>query len=78
MLPMKAAKSAREFNVGPVNKKSGLAKGAIAFGVEKLGEGQFRVVLPTPLGPGEYGILAVVPSDAASTAGKMYTFRILL
>ena len=50
---MKAAKSAREFNVGPVNKKSGLAKGALAFGVEKLGEGQFRIVLPTPLGPGE-------------------------
>ena len=65
LLPMKAAKSAREFNVGPVNKKSGLAKGALAFGVEKLGEWQFRIVLPTPLGPGEYGILAVVPSDAA-------------
>lgn len=78
LLPMKAAKSARAFNVGPVNKKSGLAKGAIAFGVEKVGEGQFRIVLPTPLGPGEYGILAVSPSDSAATAGKMYTFRILL
>jgi hypothetical protein len=78
LLPMKATKTDRAFNVGPVNKKSGLAKGAIAFGVEKLGEGQFRIVLPTPLGPGEYGILAVSPSDAASSAGKMYTFRILL
>ena len=78
LLPMKAAKNAREFNVGPVNKKSGLAKGAIAFGVEKVGEGQFRIVLPTPLGPGEYGILAVAPSESAATAGKMYTFRILL
>lgn len=78
LLPMKADKSERAFNVGPVNKKSGLAKGAIAFGVEKLAEGQFRMVLPTPLGPGEYGILAVAPSDSASTAGKMYTFRILL
>ena len=55
-----------------------MAKGALAFGVEKLGVGQFWIVLPTPLGPGEYGILAVVPSDAASTAGKMYTFRSLL
>jgi len=78
LLPMKASKTDREFNVGPVNKKSGLAKGAIAFGVEKVGEGQFRIVLPTPLGPGEYGILAVAPTDSASTAGKMYTFRILL
>ncbi len=78
LLPMKTAKSERAFNVGPVNKKSGLAKGAIAFGVEKVGDGQFRIVLPTPLGPGEYGILAVSPSDSASTAGKMYTFRILL
>jgi hypothetical protein len=78
LLPMKATKTDRAFNVGPVNKKSGLAKGAIAFGVEKVGEGQFRIVLPTPLGPGEYGILAVAPSDSASAAGKMYTFRILL
>ncbi|MBL8241132.1 MAG: hypothetical protein JNM66_27165 [Bryobacterales bacterium] len=78
LLPMKATKTDRGFNVGPVNKKSGLAKGAIAFGVEKVGDGQFRIVLPTPLGPGEYGILAVAPSDAASAAGKMYTFRILL
>lgn len=78
LLPMKASKTDRAFNVGPVNKKSGLAKGAIAFGVEKVGDGQFRIVLPTPLGPGEYGILAVSPSDAASSAGKMYTFRILL
>lgn len=78
LLPMKSSKSDREFNVGPVNNKSGLAKGAIPFGVEKVGEGQFRIVLPTPLGPGEYGILAVAPTDSASTAGKMYTFRILL
>ena len=78
LLPMKSSKTDREFNVGPVNKKSGVAKGAIPFGVEKVGEGQFRIVLPTPLGPGEYGILAVSPSEAASTAGKMYTFRILL
>lgn len=78
LLPMKAGKDARAFNVGPVNKKSGLAKGAIAFGVEKVGEGQFRLVLPTPLGPGEYGILAVAPTESAATAGKMYTFRILL
>jgi hypothetical protein len=78
LLPMKADKEEREFNVGPVNKKSGLAKGAIAFGVEKVGDGQFRIVLPTALGPGEYGILAVAPSESASTAGKMYTFRILI
>ena len=78
LLPMKAENNARGFNVGPVNKKSGLAKGAIAFGVEKVGEGQFRMVLPTALGPGEYGILAVAPSESASTAGKMFTFRILI
>ncbi|HEU0122254.1 MAG TPA: hypothetical protein VFQ91_17115 [Bryobacteraceae bacterium] len=78
LLPMKVGKSEREFNVGPVNKKSGLAKGAIAFGVEKLAEGQFRMVLPTHLSAGEYGILAVAPSESASTAGKLYTFRILL
>jgi len=48
------------------------------FGVETVGDRQFRLVLPTALGPGEYGILAVAPSESASTAGKMFTFRILM
>ena len=78
LLPLKSEDGARNFNVGPVNKKSGLAKGAIAFGVEKVGENTFRMVLPTQLGPGEYGILASTPTDAANTTHKMYTFRILI
>jgi len=77
LLPLKAGKGEREFMVGPVNAKSGVAKGAIAFGVEKVGPNHFRVVLPTPLGPGEYGILPVMPATAGP-AGKMYTFRLLL
>lgn len=78
LLPLKSEDGARNFNVGPVNKKSGLAKGAIAFGAEKVGENAFRVVLPAQLGPGEYGILASTPTDAANTTHKMYTFRILI
>jgi len=78
LLPMKPNKGLREFNVGPVNQKSGVAKGAIAFGVEKVGENVFRMVFTTPLGPGEYGILSAVPSESASGASKMYTFRVLL
>jgi hypothetical protein len=77
LLPMKPDKGVREFNVGPVNRKSGVAKGAIPFGVEKVGDNLYRMVLRTPLEPGEYGILAAVPSDT-STAGQMYTFRALL
>ena len=78
LLPMKSEDGVRNFNVGPVNKKSGLAKGAIAFGAEKVGENAYRVVLPAQLGPGEYGILASTPNDAASTTHKMYTFRMLI
>jgi hypothetical protein len=79
LLPMKpAAKGGeREFLVGPINAKSGVAKGAIAFGVEKVGPNQFRMVLPTPLGPGEYGILPVMPA-ASGPSVKMYTFRLLI
>jgi hypothetical protein len=77
LLPMKPNKGLREFSVGPVNK-SGVAKGAIPFGVERVGENQFRMVLQTPLAPGEYGILAALPSDSSTTTSKMYTFRILL
>jgi hypothetical protein len=77
LLPMKPKSGVREFNVGPVNQKSGVAKGAIPFGVEKVGENLFRMVLPTALAPGEYGILAATPSDSTASS-KMYTFRILL
>jgi hypothetical protein len=78
LLPMRSKSGEREFNVGPVNKKSGVAKGAIPFGVEKVGENQFRIVLTTPLAPGEYGILGVIPDDPDGTSSKMYTFRILI
>lgn len=78
LLPMKPDKGLREFNVGPVNQKSGVAKGAIAFGVEKVGENVFRMVFPTPLGPGEYGILSAMPPESTSGTSKMYTFRVLL
>ena len=77
LLPMKPGKGLREFNVGPVNKRSGVAKGAIPFGVEKVGENVYRMVLQTPLAPGEYGILAASPSDSSTERSKMHTFRIL-
>jgi len=78
LLPMKPASGVREFNVGPVNQKSGVAKGALPFGVEKVGENMFRIVLQTPLAPGEYGILTAAPSDSSTSGAKMHTFRILL
>ena len=78
LLPVKPNKGVREFNVGPVNKKSGVAKGAIPFGVEKVGENVYRMVLQTPLAPGEYGILAATPGDSSTERSKMHTFRILL
>jgi len=78
LLPVKPAKGLREFNVGPVNQKSGVARGAIPFGVEKVGDNLFRMVLATPLPPGEYGILAATPAESSATSSKMHTFRILL
>jgi hypothetical protein len=77
LLPMRPNKGLREFSVGPKNK-SGVARGAIPFGVERVGENQFRMVLQTPLAPGEYGILAALPSDSSTFTSKMYTFRVLL
>ena len=76
--PMRPNDGMRGFNVGRVNQKSGVAKGALPFGVEKVGENMFRMVLPTPLGPGEYGILTATPSDSSTGSTKMRTFRILL
>jgi len=76
LLPMKPNKGVREFDVGPRNHRNGVAKGALPFGVEKINENAFRMVLGTPLGPGEYGILVATPSSTG--ASQMYTFRILL
>ncbi len=79
LLPLKQEDGRRQFNVGPVNRKSGVAKGAIPFGVEKVGDDLYRVVLPTQLGPGEYGFLSAIPAqDSVTETGKMRTFRVLL
>lgn len=67
----------RQFNVGPVNQKSGAARGAIPFGVEKVGANVFRIVLQTPLSPGEYGGLIATPVESAVEPTNMNTFRIL-
>lgn len=80
LLPMQLAKGQREFLVGPVNKTNGVAKGAIPFGVEKVGANAFRMVFQTPLGPGEYGIFVPKFAGGASAASgsKMFTFRLLI
>ena len=77
LLPIRPRNGLREFNVGPVNQKSGVAKGALPFGLEKVGDNMFRMVLQTPLEPGEYGILAATPPDSGGGTSKIYTFRIL-
>jgi hypothetical protein len=78
LLPLKPNKGLREFNVGPVNQKSGVAKGAIPFGVEKVGENLFRLVLQTALSPGEYGFLTALPAEAGTQTSKMHTFRVMM
>ena len=79
LLPMKPLKGVREFEVGPVNQKSGVAKGAIPFGVEKMGANAFRLVFQTALGPGEYGILTTKNASGFSgSASRMFTFRLLI
>lgn len=77
LLPLTPAKGVREFMVGPVNKKSGVYKGAIEFGVEKVGNNAFRMVFTTPLDPGEYGLLtAKSVGGVGGAASKMNTFRL--
>lgn len=78
LLPMRPKDGEREFTVGPVNSKSGVAKGSIAYGVEKVGSNLFRLVLSTPLAPGEYGILTTTAVGDTSGKSKMCTFRLLL
>jgi hypothetical protein len=78
LVPMRVNKGQRMFVVGPVNTRSGVAKGAIPFGVEKVGETQFRLVLQSPLAPGEYGILRTSTVGSETGSSKIYTFRLIL
>ena len=79
LLPMKPVKGVREFEVGAVNQQSGVAKGALPFGVEKVGPNAFRMVFQTALGPGEYGILtAKSVGGVGGSTSRMYTFRLLI
>lgn len=78
LLPLRPDKGKREFIVGPVNQKSGVAKGAIPFGVEKVGNNAFRMVFQQPLAPGEYGILSTRAASDLQATNKMFTFRVIL
>lgn len=78
LLKFDASKGGREFTVGPVNQESGVPKGAIPFGVEKVSGSQFRLVFQPALAPGEYGILALMPSTKNTSQTQIYTFRLLL
>ncbi|MBY0505077.1 MAG: hypothetical protein K2X03_14285 [Bryobacteraceae bacterium] len=82
LVPLKRLKGKREIEVGPA-KKGEAGKRAIPFGVEKVGANHFRMVFPSPLGPGEYGILplnqvATENGQSAAPSGRVYTFRVLL
>lgn len=83
LVPLKRMKKGtREVEIGP-NKKGEVSKHSIPFGVEKLGNSQFRMYFPSALGPGEYGVLPlnqVATENGANAApsGRIYTFRVLL
>ena len=82
LVPLKRVKGRREIEVGPA-KKGEANKHAIPFGVEKVGGNQYKLYFPSPLGPGEYGILplsqiATENGANAAPSGRVFTFRVLL
>lgn len=82
LVPLKRTKSAREVEIGPARKGEAL-KRSIPFGVEKVGSNQFKLYFPSPLAPGEYGILplnqiATENGQSAPPNGRVFTFRVLL
>ena len=82
LVPLKRTKGSREVEIGPA-KKGAATKRSIPFGVEKVGEKQFKLYFPSALGPGEYGILPlnqIATENGANAAptGRVFTFRVLL
>ena len=82
LVPLKRTKGSREVEIGPA-KKGAANKRSIPFGVEKVGDKQFKLYFPSALGPGEYGILALnqIATENGANAtptGRVFTFRVLL
>lgn len=82
LVPLKRGKGAREVEIGPAKKGEAL-KRSIPFGVEKVGGNQYKLYFPSPLAPGEYGILplnqiATENGPSAAPSGRVFTFRVLL
>lgn len=82
LVPLKRTKGSREVEIGPA-KKGEAHKRSIPFGVEKVGSNQFKMYFPSPLAPGEYGILplnqiATENGANAAPSGRVFTFRVLL
>lgn len=77
LIPMKPNKGRREFEVGPPQKNASLARGAIAFGLEKIGPNHFRVAPVSPLSPGEYGVLPLSQVGSGTGMSNLYTFRLM-
>ncbi len=82
LIQLKRTKNGREIDMGPA-KKGEAFKHSISYGVEKMGPGQFKLLFPSPLAPGEYGIVEksqiVTETEAAlKDKGRVSTFRVLL
>lgn len=75
LIPMKGEKGKREFQVKPAGKNETLARGAVAFGLEKIGDNHYRMVTTSPLPPGEYGVLPISSVGSETGMSRMYTFR---
>lgn len=83
LVPLKRLKNGnREMEIGPP-RKGEVNKRSIPFGVEKVGNNQYKLYFPSALPPGEYGILPlnqVATENGANAAptGRVHTFRVLL
>ncbi|MFN7926206.1 MAG: hypothetical protein U0Q16_39270 [Bryobacteraceae bacterium] len=77
LLALDVQKGQRKVEVGPASTdQKGAANRSIAFGVDKIQNNQYKIVVPSGLRPGEYGVVNVktIGKDADS---KIYTFRVI-
>jgi len=83
LLRLRAHGGDREFRTvtgGVMHVQSGATRDAVQFEGKRISGRVYSVVLPLDIGTGEYGFLppgAVASTNAAGSAGKMYSFHVM-
>jgi hypothetical protein len=83
LLHLHEQKDSREFRTmtgGVLHSSGGATRDSLAFENKKIAPRTYEIILPSDLGPGEYGILPPSSGDGTGSSGrigKLYSFHVI-